>query len=62
MADAKFFERNTYEDAVYWAGVLALPELMEEELADDVYSVEDPREFETYLDEWWEDFVSDFYL
>ena len=62
MPEAKVFERNTYEDVTYWPGVLNLPELMEEAMAEDVLFAEDPREFETYLDEWWEEFVSDFYL
>jgi esterase/lipase superfamily enzyme len=59
---AKVFERNSYDDVVYWSGVLDLPELVEEVLADDVLFVEDPREFETYLGEWWDSFISDFYV
>jgi hypothetical protein len=62
MAGAKVFERNPYEDVVYWPGVIALPELMEEAMADDLLFADDPMEFETYLGEWWEGFVSDFYL
>ena len=62
MTYTKVFERNKYDDVVYWSGVQALPELDEEELGDEILYAENSIEYETYLDEWWEVFVSAFYL
>ncbi len=62
MTYAKVFERNKHNDVVYWTGVQALPELESEELGEEILYSENSIEFETYLDEWWEDFVSPFYL
>jgi hypothetical protein len=62
MQGAKVFERNTFEDEYVWMGVLDLPSLIEEAIADDFLSTGDPRDFEANLDQWWPDFISDFCL
>lgn len=62
MSGLKVFERNIYEDEEYWSGVLYLPELMEEEMAEEVLSDDLFVEFENCIEEWWESFVSSDYL
>ncbi len=62
VREKKVFERNKYEDLMYWPGVISLPELEEEAIGDEVLYDESSIEYEVYLDEWWEDFVSAFYL
>ncbi len=62
MSGLKVFERNIYEDEEYWSGVLYLPELMEEEMAEEVLYDDLFVEFENCIEEWWESFVSSDYL
>jgi hypothetical protein len=56
------FERNTFVDEFAWMGVLDLPGLVEEAIAEDIFTSDDPMDFEANLDEWWPEFISDFCL
>lgn len=62
MTGTSVFERNSFEDEFFWLGVLGLPELLEETVAEQMLFTDDPMEFEANLDQWWPDFISDFCL
>jgi hypothetical protein len=59
---AKVFERNTFQDEYAWMGVLDLQGLVEETIAEDIFSTYDPMDFKANIDEWWPEFISDFCL
>jgi len=50
MQGAKVFERNIFEDEHAWMGVLDLPGLVEESIAEDFLTADDPMDFEANLD------------
>jgi hypothetical protein len=62
MQGAKVYQRNIFGDEHSWLGVLDLPGLVEEAIAEDFLTADDPMDFEANLDEWWPEFISDFCL
>ena len=62
MEKTRVFERNTFGDEFLWTGVLDLPVLVDETIADVQMAADEPEDFETILDQWWPDFISDFCL
>ncbi len=62
MEKTRVFERNTFGDEFLWTGVLDLPVLVDETIADVQMAADEPEDFETNLDQWWPEFISDFCL
>ncbi|MGI6784416.1 MAG: hypothetical protein ACOX5A_09365 [Aminivibrio sp.] len=60
MEEPRVFERNTFGDEFVWAGVIDLPLLVDETIADEQLTEDEPEDFETNLDQWWPEFISDF--
>ncbi|MGI6251961.1 MAG: hypothetical protein ACOYJV_00845 [Aminivibrio sp.] len=62
MEEARVFERNIFGDELLWMGVIDLPQLVDEIIAEDQLTVDSPEDFEVNLDEWWPEFISDLCL
>ncbi len=58
--EAKVFSSNKMDSVLYWNGILDLPLLEEESLADTMILSPDIWDFETSLEDWWSEFISDF--
>ncbi len=60
MEESRVFERNTLGDEIMWMGIIDLPLLVDEAIAEEQLTVDEPEDFETNLDQWWPEFISDF--
>ena len=57
--EARVFSSNKMDGVLYWNGVLDLPVLEEEAFSDLLVLSPDIWDFETSLDDWWSEFISD---
>lgn len=62
MGTVRVFGRDYDKDELAWMGILDLPELVDEAIAEEYLSADDPRDFEATLDQWWSEFICDFSL
>ncbi|HCA40567.1 MAG TPA: hypothetical protein DEP01_03055 [Aminobacterium sp.] len=63
MKVSRIFTRDVGTESKYWRGILELPVLIEEVLADKTtIGFNTSREFETSLIDWWSSFIVDSYL
>ena len=60
MEESRVFERNTLGGEIMWMGIIDLPLLVDEAIAEEQLTVDEPEDFETNLDQWWPEFISDF--